>query len=86
MRKKNLAFVYGEYTDLDPTNPLPFAYTRTLGTDHFLVALNFSTNPLAYSLPVGQKTGQLLLSNLGPTGEDASAIHLRPWEARIYKS
>jgi oligo-1,6-glucosidase len=86
LRKKNLAFIYGDYTDLDPTNPFLFVYTRTLGTDQFLVALNFSTNPLAYSLPVGQKTGQLLLSNLGPTEEDASAIHLQPWEARIYRS
>ncbi len=85
LRKKNLAFVYGDYTDLDPTNPFLFVYTRTLGTDQFLVALNFSTNPLAYSLPVGQKTGQLLLSNLGPTEEDASAITLQPWEARIYQ-
>jgi oligo-1,6-glucosidase len=85
LRKINLAFVYGDYTDLDPTNPFLFVYTRTLGTDQFLVALNFSTNPLAYSLPVGQKTGQLLLSNLGPTEEDASAIYLQPWEARVYR-
>ena len=85
LRKKNLAFVYGDYTDLDPTNPFLFVYTRTLGTDQFLVALNFSTNPLAYSLPVGQKTGQLLLSNLGTTEEDAPTLHLQPWEARIYQ-
>jgi len=85
LRKRNPAFVYGEYTDLDPTNPFLFAYTRTLGADQFLVALNFSTNRLAYSLPNGLKTGQLLLSNLGGTEEDPSTIHLEAWEARIYR-
>jgi oligo-1,6-glucosidase len=85
LRKNNLAFVYGDYTDLDPTNPFLFVYTRTLGTEQFLVALNFSTNTSPYSLPVGQKTGQLLLSNLEPREEDSSAIHLQPWEARVYR-
>jgi oligo-1,6-glucosidase len=86
LRKKNLAFVYGDYADLDPTNPFLFAYTRTLGSEQFLVALNFSTNSVAYSLPTGLKTGQLLLSNLEATEENASAIHLEPWEARIYRT
>jgi hypothetical protein len=40
---------------------------------------------LTYSLPNGLKTGQLLLSNLGGTEEDASTIQLKAWEARIYR-
>ena len=86
LRKKNPAFVYGAYTDLDPTNPFLFAYTRTLGPDQFLIALNFSTNTLPYVLPNGIKTGRLLLSNLaGKNEEDASTISLEPWEARVYR-
>jgi oligo-1,6-glucosidase len=85
LRKKNPAFVYGDYLDLDPENPFLFVYTRTLAADRFLVTLNFSTNSLAYSLPNGRKTGQLLLSNLGGSEEHTSTIHLEAWEARIYR-
>jgi oligo-1,6-glucosidase len=63
-----------------------FAYTRTLGADQFLIALNFSTNTLPYVLPNGIKTGRLLLSNLAEEKEeDASTISLKPWEARVYR-
>jgi oligo-1,6-glucosidase len=85
LRKKNPAFVYGDYLDLDPENPFLFIYTRTLAADRFLVTLNFSTNSLAYSLPNGLKTGPLLLSNLGGSEEHTSTIHLDAWEARIYQ-
>jgi oligo-1,6-glucosidase len=86
LRKKNPAFVYGVYTDLDPTNPFLFVYTRTLGEDQFLIALNFSTNTLPYVLPNEIKTGRLLLSNLGERKEEeASTISLEPWEARVYR-
>jgi len=86
LRKRTPAFVYGDYADLDPTNPFLFVYTRTLGADQFLVALNFSTNNLPYVLPNGLKTGRLLLSNLsGKEEADASTINLKPWEARVYR-
>jgi oligo-1,6-glucosidase len=85
LRKKTLAFVYGDYQDFDPEHPSLFVYTRTLASDKFLIALNFSTETLAYSLPDGLQTGLLLLSNLGETEENASTIHLKAWEARIYR-
>jgi oligo-1,6-glucosidase len=85
LRKKTLAFVYGDYQDLDPEHPSLFVYTRTLAADKFFIALNFSTDTLAYSLPNGLKTGPLLLSNLGETEENAATIHLKAWEARIYR-
>jgi oligo-1,6-glucosidase len=84
LRKRSPALVYGAYADLDPTNPFLFAYTRTLGLDRFLVALNFSANNLTYSLPNGLKTSQLLFSNLGGIEDDDSIVHLQAWEARVY--
>jgi oligo-1,6-glucosidase len=85
LRKKTLAFVYGDYKDLDPENPFLFIYTRTLAEDKFLIVLNFSTNTLVYSLPNGLRTGRLLLSNLGGREENELTIHLAAWEARIYR-
>ncbi len=85
LRKRNPAFVYGDYTDLDPDHPYLFAYTRTLAEDSFLISLNFSTNTLKYLLPNGPKTGPLMLSNSGGREEHGSTLHLEAWEARIYR-
>jgi oligo-1,6-glucosidase len=83
-RKNIKAFAYGDYSDLDPKNPAVFAYTRTLGADKYLVVLNFSSEPLAYSLPGKMKAGKLKISNLGAAEENTSALKLKPWEARVY--
>ena len=45
LRAKSPALIYGDYKDLDPTNPNIFAYTRTLGDEKYLVVLNFSAAP-----------------------------------------
>lgn len=85
MRHKTPAFVYGDYKDLDPTNPKIFAYARTMGTEKYLIVLNFSGDSVAYGLPSDLKAGQLLISNLGTTDEHGNVIHLKAWEARVYK-
>jgi oligo-1,6-glucosidase len=84
-RKENPALIYGDYQDLDPDNPSIFAYTRTLGTDKYLVVLNFSSTEVAYTLPEGLKAGKLALSNLDSKEENVSAVNLKGWEARIYR-
>jgi oligo-1,6-glucosidase len=85
LRKTTPAFVYGDYTDLDPANPKIFAYTRAVGTDKYLVVLNFSTEAVAYKLPETVKAGALVISNLGKIQESGDTLHLKAWEARIYK-
>jgi oligo-1,6-glucosidase len=84
-RKRTPALIYGDYQDLDPQNASIFAYTRTLGTDKYLVVLNFSKNDVAYTLPAGLKAGQLALSNLDGKEENVTAVNLKGWEARIYR-
>ena len=85
LRKKTPALIYGDYRDLDPQNPLVFAYTRTLGTDKCLIVLNFSKNELAYALPEGLETGRLLISNQESSEENVSLLNLKGWEARVYR-
>ncbi len=84
LRHAHPAFVYGDYTDLDPGNAQVFAYTRTLGADRFLVVLNFSSVPVEYALPGGVAVGALALSNFPAPASESGTLHLRPWEARIY--
>ena len=85
LRRSSLAFVYGDYTDLDPKNPKIFAYTRTLGNDKYLIVLNFSEGAVSYNLPAGLKAGQLVISNLRKTDDKGETLHLKGWEARVYK-
>ena len=86
MRKKAPALIYGDYKDLDPQNPVIFAYTRTLGTDRYLVVLNFSKDAVAYTLPGDLNAAQLVISNLESNEENVSPVNLEGWEARIYRS
>ncbi len=86
LRAQSPAFVYGDYQDLDPTDPKVYAYTRTLETNQFLVVENFSSQPTTYTLPNHLKAAHQLLSDYAAPAEDqASTLHLQPWEARIYK-
>ena len=85
VRRSSLAFVYGDYKDLDPANPKIFAYTRVNGAEKYLVVLNFSTDAVTYQLPSGIKAGRLVISNLGSTNEAGDVLHLKGWEARVYK-
>ena len=85
LRRKTLAFVYGDYKDLDPQNPKIFAYTRTLGDEKYLVVLNFSESVVSYNIPAGIKAGQLVISNLGKPADRGETLHLKAWEARVYK-
>ena len=85
LRHATPALVYGSYEDLDPANPSVFAYTRSLGVDRYLVALNFSGKPVEYKLPGGMVPRQLLMDNIGSKEVDATTLHLKPWEARVYK-
>ena len=80
LRKTTLAFVYGEYLDLAPDDAHLFLYTRTLGVEKYLVALNMSgaTQPLA--VPEDFRAARLVLSNLQTIDITAD---LGPWEARI---
>jgi oligo-1,6-glucosidase len=85
LRRKTPAFVYGDYKDVDPSNPKIFAYTRTLGKEQYLVVLNFSEDAIAYNLPNGLKAGQLVVSNLGKPDDRGDLLLLKAWESRVYK-
>jgi len=85
LRKRTLAFVYGDYTDLDRKNSLLFIYTRTIGPEKYLVALNFSGSAAPFSPEIDLRAKELIMSNLGREKGDHVTTNLEPWEARIYR-
>ena len=84
-REKTPALVYGDYLDIDPQNTRIFAYTRTLASDKYLVVLNFSADNISYTLPNRIKVGQLQISNVDVAHGETKVLHLKGWEARVYK-
>jgi oligo-1,6-glucosidase len=79
LRKSSLAFIYGDYVDLLPEHPHLFVYTRVLGNERFLIALNFSRSTVVLPLLNAAYT-RVVLSNVVPATPYAG---LAPWEARI---
>jgi oligo-1,6-glucosidase len=86
----HLAFVYGDYKDLDADQEQVYAYTRTLSEpgkpdQRFLVVLNFGEKPVEYALPDGMSAGKLVLANVPVKPETgARVLKLDAWEARVY--
>jgi oligo-1,6-glucosidase len=86
----HLAFVYGDYKDLDPENEQVYAFTRTLSMpgrpdERLLVVLNFGEKPVEYTLPQGVTAGKLVLGNVPGTQETGgSTLKLGAWDARVY--
>lgn len=76
LRKQTLAFVYGDYEDLAPEHPSLFLYTRTLGEERYLVALNFSRG--TFALPDEFFKGRIVLANTASISSELGA-----WQSRI---
>ena len=85
LRHSHQAFVYGDYKDLAPESKSIFAYTRKLGSDRYLIVLNFSSGPVAYTVPAEVKVDSLVISNLDTTTLVTGTLNLAGWEGRIYK-
>jgi len=74
--------------DLQPTHKQVFLYTGPRGPSKYLVLLNFSSQPIDYTLPQGIEAKNLKLDNYKDSTDPAGAttLHLRPREARIYRN
>jgi oligo-1,6-glucosidase len=79
--------IYGDYELLAPEDDALYAYTRTIGDDRRLIALNWSDTAIERSLAsaVGEETGDVLLGNYDDPGTDLSSLSLAPYEARVYR-
>ncbi|WP_179510153.1 glycoside hydrolase family 13 protein [Sphingomonas melonis] len=87
LRQKTPALIYGAYHDLDPSHPQVFAYTRIMGSDKYLVVINFSARPLSYTLPTGIAPRAVAISTAAGTGTTPSegTLALAPWQASVYR-
>jgi oligo-1,6-glucosidase len=88
LRKNNKALVYGKYSLLDKSNPKVYAYTRELKDQKLLILLNFSDTNAQTETGLNVSGATLILSNYKEApvlpGKKGT-VHLRPYEAIIYK-
>ncbi|WP_433945362.1 glycoside hydrolase family 13 protein [Paenibacillus sp. SN-8-1] len=88
LRKQHDIIVYGDYQILREEDEQVYAYLRSLGEEKLLVVLNFFEAPAEFVLPdqVTFSGQELLISNYEvPADSNLGHMHLRPYEARVYK-
>lgn len=85
MRKDHLIMPYGEFRLLWPDDLEVFAYTKSLGHEHWLIAANFSENVCEREWPEEAGRGKaLILSNVDRCAlSEDGRLCLAPYEAVI---
>ncbi|WP_246856812.1 glycoside hydrolase family 13 protein [Brenneria corticis] len=86
LRHDTPALVTGEQRDLDPENNAVLAYTRTLGSDNYLVIINFTEAEQKYALPQTISIEKTMIENNGQDNVSHSReLTLNPWQSGVYK-
>jgi len=86
LRKNNLEFIYGTYTEYHKNNSKLLCYGRESEYGTLFVAHNFSTKNTKFTLPKGL-TGNytLVTSNYADTPQTLTNCTLRPYESVVYR-
>jgi oligo-1,6-glucosidase len=86
LRHTEPVVAHGDFTMLLARDPVVYAFTRRLAEVELLVLGNFSGEPVTANVPSAAEwaAARLLLANY-PAYDDAPALALRPWEARVYR-
>lgn len=82
LRKNNLSLIYGLFEDVAPRDSSIYSFTRTMGTEQWLVVLNMTSKSI---LPTTALPEDLVLSNYTYTNVHNASLLLQPYEARIYR-
>lgn len=83
LRKSSPALRYGDFELVDPRHEKIFAFTRTLGNDSLLIALNFTPLDTRMRFPA-EAGARPLLHNYPDTPAPGKILRLRPFEALVY--
>ena len=83
-RKNNDVLVHGAYADVDPDHETVFGYTRTLEHETMLVVMNWSTEPVEWTVPRGLTVRDTVLDNTGST-HTGEVLQLSGWQSCILR-
>ncbi len=83
LRARTPALIYGDYKDLDLTNSTIYAFTRTLGSERYLIVMNFTHNQATFDIPADLHPTTTVLASTPTSAHVGSRLQLKGWEARI---
>ncbi|MGV8856269.1 MAG: alpha-glucosidase [Devosia sp.] len=83
LRRAHPALIYGDYADLAPDDLRLFVYTRTLGDETLLIALNFSRDVVDFAVPGGK--GEVLMASAATPVQVGQILSLPGWSAHIIR-
>ncbi len=85
IRKTHKALVYGSYEVLQKEHPDVYAYTRSYQGVRFLVVLNFKETPTQFNVQNLKIDKAPLSNNYQTVAQQGSVLHLKPYQALLYK-
>lgn len=88
LRKKEEAFVYGDFEPVLGDDNDVIAYYRTYGAERYLVVCNFFGRDRIIEVEDTNDTNakvQIILSNYADSSANLAKLNLRPYESIIYK-
>ena len=88
LRKAIPVIVYGSDDQILPEHAQIYAFTRTLEEKRLIILLNFSQEPVVFTLPgdFAYTVASLLIGNYPVhPAEDIRSFILQPYEARVYR-
>ena len=83
LRKENPVLIYGGYQLVVPEHPTVYSYTRTLGDEKMLVALNFSDKDATFDLSLDWNPSDIAINNYADLDLSDKTMHLMPYQAVI---
>ncbi len=83
LRKQTLTLIYGDYQLIVPEHETLYAYTRSLGNENLLVALNFSETTCAFDISSLTLSMNVLINNYQELITTNNSITLAPYQAVI---
>jgi oligo-1,6-glucosidase len=88
LRKENEVIVYGTYEPIQEDDLQIYSYFRTWENEKWLILLNVSDQPALFYVPmnyVGTPQDLILANYEVKSGHFDDSLHLKPYEARIYR-
>ncbi|UYL08950.1 alpha-glucosidase [Bdellovibrio sp. SKB1291214] len=87
LRRQHEGLIYGSFDMVAPHHKEVFAYTRTYGSEKFFIISNMTKKTVHVEIgPIHLRPEGLLMANMEVTDHGMEHnLHLKPFEARIYK-
>lgn len=83
VRKDYDVFVYGDFEELEFSNPDLYIYKKTLGNEKIMVALNFGSENTDFAIDANTSMGDIIINNYKKLGVKDNIIQLEPYQGVI---